>query len=115
MLETCTLAVLVLMNNAEPISPLERPSATSCSTSISRGVSPAAGPLLRRRSDHETGPLGAARRSGRPARVEPMAIASADAVAKTCLASLRSRPANEVLGQPQSGQRPQMRRCLQRR
>ena len=38
MFDTCTLAVLVLMNRARPISPLERPSATRASTSASRAV-----------------------------------------------------------------------------
>ena len=66
-LETCTLAVLVLMNNADPISPLERPSATSCSTSISRGVSPATG-LYPEAERPRNRPAETARRSGRPAR-----------------------------------------------
>jgi len=40
MLETCTLAVLGLMNNAWAIWRLLRPAATSASTSASRGVRP---------------------------------------------------------------------------
>jgi hypothetical protein len=40
MLETCTLAVLAEMNSSPAISRLLRPSATSRSTSSSRGVSP---------------------------------------------------------------------------
>ena len=38
MFDTCTLAVLVLINNARPISPLDRPSSSSPSTSASRAV-----------------------------------------------------------------------------
>src|SRR5437867_10972162 len=40
MLETCTLAVLALMNRARAISGLDRPAASSASTSRSRSVSP---------------------------------------------------------------------------
>ena len=92
MLETCTLAVLVLMNSAEAISPLDRPSATSCSTSSSRGVSPAIG--LTSAGDATTKPArcdSAAIRS--VSKVEPSATACSEAVASTCLASTRSRAA----------------------
>ena len=65
MFETWTLAVFVLMNRARPISPFERPSATSASTSASRAVSVVAAARATRHEPVEGRDAAAPRRGAR--------------------------------------------------
>ena len=65
MLETCTLAVLALMNSSLAICGLERPAATSARTSRSRSVRP-------KRASSSGGRGGAACSRGAPAAARPV-------------------------------------------
>ena len=109
MFDTCTLAVLVLMNKALPISPLDRPAATNSRTSTSRGVRPLIGLSDRFDCRGEAGPLAQRREPlDQQSRAQIQRLGRRRRQHRLGLGAVAAR--HQVLGQPQSRVRTQVGR-----